>query len=367
MLENTLYKLQHGEPVTIAYFGGSITEGAGSTSYDKCWAGLTTAWLREKFPACKITGIQAAIGGTGSTLGVYRCDENVVAYHPDIVLYEYDCNNSYDEFMPLANNCDAILRKLWRADPYTDVVMIYTSTKAMSATIKSGSPLASRTAHSAVAYYYGGIPQIDIGEVLRYRVISEGGNIDDEADWKRYTRDTVHPTDDGYAIYEEAIQKHLTEVFEKAGTPDKRVPRVIDKPLFGEDSRVDARMTDAFTAELGKGFSRVEDKTLCNRYKHYIEATEVGSELTFTFEGTRCELYWMLAGDGGDIVYSVDGGEEMTRRAWDSYCLSFDRAGNCCLASGLAKGVHTVKLRVAETKEEQSKGHAIRIGAILSL
>ena len=102
MLENTLYKLNHHKNFTVAYFGGSITEGAGSSSYEKCWAGLTTAWLRERFPDCEIRGIQAAIGGTGSTLGLFRCDENVTAYKPDLVFYEFACNDSGDAFLPLA-------------------------------------------------------------------------------------------------------------------------------------------------------------------------------------------------------------------------------------------------------------------------
>ena len=62
MLENTAYKLKHGLGLTVAYFGGSITEGAGASSYASSWAGLTTAWLRERFPACAIRPVQAAIG-----------------------------------------------------------------------------------------------------------------------------------------------------------------------------------------------------------------------------------------------------------------------------------------------------------------
>ena len=62
MLENTAYRLRNGTGMTVAYFGGSITEGAGSSSYDKCWAGRTTAWLRERWPECEINHVQAAIG-----------------------------------------------------------------------------------------------------------------------------------------------------------------------------------------------------------------------------------------------------------------------------------------------------------------
>ena len=61
MLENLAYKLNNGKGITAAYFGGSITEGAGSSSYDKCWAGRTTAWLREKWPHCEINQVLRSV------------------------------------------------------------------------------------------------------------------------------------------------------------------------------------------------------------------------------------------------------------------------------------------------------------------
>ena len=360
MLENTLYCLTKRQKLTVAYFGGSITEGAGATDYKYSWAGRTTAWLRERFPDAEINGIQAAIGGTGSTLGVFRCEENVCAYHPDLIFYEYACNDSGGDFMTLLNNCDAIFRKIWKSNPFADIVMIYTSTKSMSDCLIDGNELSSRTAQSAAAYYYGGIPQIDIGEALRYRVISEGG------DWKKYTGDTVHPTDAGYAIYAETIFRHLASCFDNAEKLDAPRARKLPQPLFSDTSRIDARMVDAYSAVCGDGWQKVE-QSLCGRYPHYIEALNPGAELTFTFTGTQCDIYWMMAKDSGDIVFSVDDGPETTRRSWDHYCMSFNRANSAGLVSGLKPGRHTLRLRVADTKEERSEGTAIRIAAFLVL
>ena len=68
MLENTLYRLKKEGRLTIGYFGGSITEGAGASCADKCWRGLSAGWFPESFPYAEITKINAAIGGTGSML-----------------------------------------------------------------------------------------------------------------------------------------------------------------------------------------------------------------------------------------------------------------------------------------------------------
>jgi len=360
MFENTKYKLTHNPAFTVAYFGGSITEGAGSSDYDHCWAGLTTQWLQKKFPACKINPIQAAIGGTGSLLGAYRCEEDVIKYRPDLVFFEYAVNDSREGYDDLINNCDTILRKLWNADPTTDVVMIYTVTKEISDKLTAGEIYVSRSAFTACSYYYGGIPQIDIGEALREKVMLSGG------DWLAYTRDTVHPLDNGYRVYMDVIESKLGELLDKASDASLPAVRSLPSPMVREGSRIGAHMEPARETTQMRGFVRVE-KSLCGRYPDYIEATKPGAELTYTFTGSRIDLYWMMAKDSGDLVYSIDGGEEKTLSAWDHYCLSFDRANSAALASGLPYGEHTLRLRVSDSHREESTGFAIRIGAYLVL
>ncbi|MBR4259400.1 MAG: SGNH/GDSL hydrolase family protein, partial [Kiritimatiellae bacterium] len=62
---NFIAKLKAGKPVTVAYLGGSITEMSG-------WRNMTTDWLRKTYPAAEVEEVHAAIGGTGSGLGVFR-------------------------------------------------------------------------------------------------------------------------------------------------------------------------------------------------------------------------------------------------------------------------------------------------------
>lgn len=357
MLENTLSLLKNKKPLTVAYFGGSITEGAGASSYDNCYAAKTTAWLRAQYPASEITHIQAAIGGTGSTLGMYRCDDDVCRHKPDLVFFEYAVNDSGGNYFELLNNADAILRKLYRSNPFCDVVMIYTMTKSIADASHNGNVQPARTAFSTAAYHYG-LLQIDVGEALFSYIRSDD-------DYMIYTTDTVHPTDAGYVIYAETIRRHMTAAFEKCGDAPQYKAKILPAPLFSpETSHVGAHMVDAPASVFEDAWVTVEE-SMCGRYPHYIESTTPGAALTFTFTGSRIELYLMLAKDGGDFRYSIDGGEEKTASTWDRYCLSFNRAGNICLAKGLPIGKHTVKITVSDRKNEQSEGHAIRIGAFL--
>ena len=71
-------KLRSGDEVKIAYFGGSITEQNG-------WRIKSADYFKKRFPNAKIVPIHAAIGGTGSFLGSFRIDRDVLSKSPDLV------------------------------------------------------------------------------------------------------------------------------------------------------------------------------------------------------------------------------------------------------------------------------------------
>ena len=108
MLENSFIKLNNEKSFNVAFFGGSITEGAGASCYEKSWAGRFTAWLDEKFPNCQINGIQASIGGTSSSLGVFRCDKDVLSKDPDLVFIEFAVNDHGTDNDIVINNNESI-------------------------------------------------------------------------------------------------------------------------------------------------------------------------------------------------------------------------------------------------------------------
>lgn len=356
MLNNTIYKLKNNKKLNIGYFGGSITEGAGASDPSKCWRSITTQWFRDTYPDCEINEIMAAIGGTGSDLGAYRCEKDLLSGDPDLVFFEFSCNDAEDPFLPIVNNCESIYRKIWEKDPTTEIVVVYTMIQSMDETITSGNVVESRAAHMATALYYGDLMQIDMGEILRRRMHLAGG------DWNTYTVDTVHPNDDGYRIYADTVIARLSKELAKDSVGIKE--RIMPPCLFGDRSYVGAHLVDAKEVDFGEGWTFV-DKSLCERYPHYYEATAAGAELEFKFSGIRLGLYWMMAKDSGDIDYSIDGGEWKHASSWDFYCKNFDRAHRMMLTDDLKRGEHILKLRVSDIKEEESEGSAIRIGAFL--
>lgn len=84
---NTMAKLRAGDEVRVAYLGGSITE-----THDG-WRPQTTAMLSKKWPKTSIVEINAAIGATGSEIGVYRMERDVLKYAPDLLFVEFAVND----------------------------------------------------------------------------------------------------------------------------------------------------------------------------------------------------------------------------------------------------------------------------------
>ena len=358
MLANTAYRLQKGLGLTVAYFGGSITEGAGASAYDNCWAAKTTARLRASYPDCPVRHIQAAIGGTDSTLGVCRLERDVLAHHPDLVFFEFGVNDSGLDFHTALKNAEACFRRIWTADPSTDIVTVYTVTKSLSDRAAEGGVWPAKDAHAAVSHLYG-VPQIDMGEALRARILTEGN------DWLTYTADTVHPNDAGYEICASVVRNKLDEWLNCV--PDRLTPHVLPSPLIPEgESRVNARMADCTEAAFDSRWT-LREESLSGRYPRYIECAEPGGELTFSFDGRRIGFYWMMAKDSGDALCSVDGGEFIPVRSWDHYCKSFNRANAAWFPAELEPGRHTLRLRLSPDKAAESEGTVLRIGAFLIL
>ena len=139
MLTNTLYRLTNEKELTIAYFGGSITEGGEENG----WRRLTTKWFEQKFPGAKITEINAAIGGTGTDLGVYRCDRDVISHKPNLTFIEFAVNDSVTKSEDLSRTTEAIVRKLLASDPTMEIVFIFTITKRITDELAQGIPTAA--------------------------------------------------------------------------------------------------------------------------------------------------------------------------------------------------------------------------------
>ena len=93
-LAYTYKKLTQDKQLNVVYFGGSITNGYGSSDKDtKSWRALSGIWLKKHFPQAQINTVNSAIGESGTYLGAYRLERDVLSQHPDLLFIEYAVND----------------------------------------------------------------------------------------------------------------------------------------------------------------------------------------------------------------------------------------------------------------------------------
>lgn len=189
-LHRAIEKAQQGEEVSIVYLGGSITEGAAAQpQLTKCYAYLSAQIFAEKFMAdpAQLKYHNAGISGTPSLLGVTRCEQDVLAYDPDVVFVEFAVNDSSD--MESRWAYESLVRKLLESDSQPAVILIFTvleggySSQAHMQTIGKHYDLGMISVKDAIW------PQIQKGAMK----------------WSDYSGDYAHPTTRGHAFIAELI------------------------------------------------------------------------------------------------------------------------------------------------------------------
>ena len=141
-----------GAEIKIAYFGGSITAAPG-------WRVKSLAHFQKTYPEAKFSEIHAAIGGTGSDLGVFRCKQDVIDKKPDLVLIEFAVNDGGASPEQIHRCMEGIVRQIWTALPSCDIGFVYTITEQLATSMYEGKFQRSASAMEKLADHYG-IPTI---------------------------------------------------------------------------------------------------------------------------------------------------------------------------------------------------------------
>ena len=360
-IPNFLKALESGKEVRIAYLGGSITAAPG-------WRVMSLEWLREKYPNAKIEEIFAAIGGTGSELGVFRLENDVLRHKPDLLFVEFAVNDFGVAPDRVKQTMEGIVRKTWREFPECDIVFIYTVASRDLEDIKAGKMPLSASYMEVVAEHYN-IPSVHFGALvaelelkgeLQFRgeldraVDRAGGKFNPEGDLPRdkdgkipFSPDNVHPfIATGHQLYMRALARSLETIIEKGGAPG---PHKLDKVL-NERNFENAKVFPLDAAEKSGGWSKLPaDSELSKRFEKNMpvlwKATP-GDSLKFKFKGTGALLYDILGPDCGALEITVDG-KSRTARRFDGYCNYF-RISTLPLSSNLPDGIHTVEVKVLD-------------------
>lgn len=367
-LGRVFQKLKAGGDVGIAYFGGSITAASG-------WRVKTFQWFKETFPKATVREINAAIGGTGSDLGAFRCGQDVIAQRPDLVFVEFNINDGSPTNDFRKETMEGIVRQLWSSPTKPEIVFVYTTSRDLNC---------NRGSHPAVAKHYN-VPDIDLQPPLVAALgrpdlpkPTEKQLEDKKFNWKAvgqvFMGDSVHPNDLGHTIYRDTIVAYLKTQVDVKPSPAPKLP----KPLVSDEFATAKLVAPGAAKREGdwEVLSANEKDGFVNRYKGgTINARKAGDSLTFEFEGTALGIYQNVQKDGGKYEWTIDdgvdakdepayGGPKGRKRGKADTAPGkyFPRYHYAMLSCGLKPGKHTLKIRVLEERDATSTGNRLLIG-----
>ena len=347
-LPNLLAKIDSGgdEEIRVAYLGGSITAAPG-------WRVKTMAWLREHFPKVKFSEIHAAIGGTGSDLGVFRLQQDALRHKPDLLLVEFAVNDGGAPPERIHQAMEGIVRQTWKVDPETDICFVYTLSLPMLELMRAGKCWRSASAMEELADHYR-IPSIHFGvEVAKLekegRLVFKGEKKPDgeskAGDPVLFSTDGVHPLiETGHNLYAEAFARSIQKI-EESGA--KSGPHDLGEPMRA-DNWEQAKLVPLSSVTLEGDWKILESGShpIARRFAKFMPeirlASKAGSSLSLSFKGSFVGIYDLLGPDCGQVRFAVDDKPEKVIKRIDGYC-TYTRLSKITLTTGLdPREIHSV-------------------------
>ena len=298
-MKAVIAKARAGEPITLGFLGGSITAGSGSgegRSYVEC---VTDFWS-ETFPECSVTCVNAGIGATGSILGVFRMEKDVLASKPDVLVIDHSVNDNGDEIKAPGSTrmtYESVIRR---------GILSGAAVVPLCFCERSGN--SQRNMNLEIARHYD-LPFISMVDGIYEPLVKSG-----KYEWSAYSGDSVHPNAMGHSMVGELIANYIRTVMADEAdfsTDKKELPA----PLFG-DAYMNTEMLDGSSLIPDEyGAFEVGDLNFW-QFKGGWRTEQGGSAMTFSLK--RCKIVylafvrsvWEDSGTAtvrvGDVTYSID-------------------------------------------------------------
>lgn len=201
-LKKVIEKAKRGEEVTIAYIGGSITQGAGGKPINTmCYAYHSYKAFCDMFSPCNgdnVKYVKAGVGGTPSELGMIRYDRDVTndgEIVPDLVIIEFAVNDEGDETKGVS--FESLVLKVLQAENKPAVLLNFAVFMSDWNLQKRLQPIGERYELPMVSVKDAVSPQFVKSNVITKR---------------QFFYDIYHPTNDGHRIMGDCIAYLFQEV-----------------------------------------------------------------------------------------------------------------------------------------------------------
>ncbi len=358
-------KAENGEALTVVFFGGSLTWGANASDPNKTsYRGITMKNLRLSYPKARWNFVDATIGGTGSMLGIYRLERDVLAYKPDLVFLDFTLNDNAKTTDDAALAAyEGIVRHILTKGN-CPVFPVFLASREFI-TLPDIDTLKRRTSHIAMFRDYN-LAFADV--VAGMRDAYQAGKLELDKVWPPELFDNTHPHDYGYAVYAD----HVWKAFQNAALENMQ-PGVPEKwfsaPTYAKIQRFKLSELGHLPEGWHIGMPEIRAGTfdfLCSRWQdneviaanckrlgfEQFEVTGVKPEpLTVKFFGTTVLIFGEATIWGGPYKISIDGKNAVTHND-TSWAKTF--APSAFLVKVVAQNLNPAELHTLTVEPEFS-------------
>lgn len=348
-----------GEPLRVAFLGGSITVAQG-------WRVHVLEQLRATYPQADITELFAAISNTDSAYGACRLSNDVLARRPDLLFVEFAVNDTGAEPGRIRAAMEGIVLQTLRANPATELCFVYTLSQSQLPDYQAGRLAVTARAMDEIAAHYG-IPSVAVGpEVVRRLVAGKllfrgpSAGLDPEgndADGRLVlTGDGIHPLAGGHRLYFSVIEPALRDFL--AADP-AAAPRALPTPLTPEPWTRAAILPVAELERVGDWAPLPATDRRARVHPAPIMpmiwlAPEAGASLSFGFTGTTFGLVGLKGPDCGQFNVVVDDLPPVTATFFDAYSVeNRHHLTTWHYPRPLPDGPHRVRIELLDTSPDK--------------
>ncbi|HIV03451.1 MAG TPA: GDSL family lipase [Candidatus Aphodoplasma excrementigallinarum] len=220
-------KLNSGAPVTLAFFGDSVTHGYfesfngmhGTTDYDAVYHTVLKYDLAKRYPDAEIHVINAGVGGDSAQKGLVRLGQDVIDQHPDFAVVCFGLNDINGTMEDYTGALGEIFGRLLRADVET----VFLTPNMLNTYVDDSLTGGLRDyAYKTAEYQTGGRMDAFMDAAMRTAAAHGVAVCDCYRIWKQYNArgvDTTallanrinHPARDMHKLFAEELLKMVTE------------------------------------------------------------------------------------------------------------------------------------------------------------
>ena len=339
-LKELMKRAEQGDRLTLAFLGGSITQGSVSTQYTNCYAYLVYQWFVRRFPKTAFTYVNAGVGGTTSQFGVSRVEEDVLRFKPDFVIIEFSVNDENTEFYK--ETYEGLVRKVY-GNLYEPAVLLVHN-------ICYDTGISAEEKHREIGAHYR-LPSVSMKPTVYAEVVA--GRIPN----REITPDDLHPNSSGHELVAEVITDCLDKIYMHRFEEEEPYPMPVALTANAYEHAVRHRNYNSAPVCSGFTADTVPAKYVNDMFRCGWTASEKGACITFKVEGTEIAVqYRKSVKQPAPVAVAVVDGNEADAVTLDA---NFDETWGDCLyidtlAHHIAPGQHTVEIRLTQTHENDA-------------